>query len=509
MDRLRVRWVLAALLVLLSLPAFTGCSGEDGSGQLYHSLDEMKAPGTVIGVMTGTIFDGISSSTFPEAELEYYNAFADMAYLVSQGQLAGYLTDEPLARYTQITFPSVTYIDESLGEANYAFAFAKTDMGTKLRNEMNQFLAKIRKDGTLEEIDSIWFGSDESRKVIDRSGLTGENGTIRVGTSVESAPFTYMVDGEVAGYEIDILYRFCREYGYMPEISTSDLTSLIPGLLNRYDMGASCITITEERKESIQFSDPDYYGSIVMVVRGDEVRAGIWDTLRDSFEKTFIREDRWQMILQGLWVTVQISVLATAMGTVLGFGLCLMKMTRSRIARGIVQVYVRILQGTPIVVLLMILFYIVFAGTSLDGIWVGVIGFGLNFAAYFCQMMHTGIKAVDKGQTEAALAIGFTRSQSFLKVVLPQAAMHFLPMYKGEFISLIKMTSVVGYIAIQDLTKMSDIIRSRTYDAFFPLITTAVIYFIISWLLSLIVSAVEIKVEPDRKNRVVRGVRMQ
>ena len=294
MDRYRVKGVLAALLVSLIL-AFTGCSGSDGSGQLYHSLDEMKAPGTVIGVMTGTIFDGISSSTFPEARLEYYNAYADMAYLVSQGQLAGYLTDEPLARYTQITFPSVTYIDESLGKANYAFAFAKTDMGTKLKNEMNQFLASIRKDGTLEEIDSIWFGSDESKKVIDRSGLTGENGTIRVGTSVECAPFTYMVDGEVAGYEIDILFRFCREYGYIPEISTSDLTSLIPGLLNRYDMGASCITITEERKESIQFSDPDYYGGIVMVVKGDEVKAGIWDTLRDSFEKTFIRENPdWQ-----------------------------------------------------------------------------------------------------------------------------------------------------------------------------------------------------------------------
>ena len=498
--------IMKGMVLLIMVIALAGCSGEEDSETLYTSLDEMKAPGTVLGVMTGTIFDGISSSTFTQAELEYYNSYADMAYLVSQGQLAGYLTDEPLARYTQLSFPSVTYIEESLGEANYAFAFAKTDMGTKLMNEMNQFLAKIRQDGTLDEIDSIWFGGDESLKVIDKSGLTGENGTIRVGTSVECAPFTYMVNGEVAGYEIDILYRFCREYGYIPEINTTDLTSLIPGLLNRYDMGASCITITEERKESIQFSDPDYYGGIVMVVKGEGAEESFWDSLKDSFEKTFIREDRWQMILQGLWVTIWISIMATLLGTILGFGLCLMKLSGSRAARAVVQVYVRVLQGTPIVVLLMILFYIVFAGTSIGGTWVGIIGFGLNFAASFCQMMHTGIKSVDKGQNEAALAIGFTRSQAFLKVVLPQAARQFLPMYKGEFVSLIKMTSVVGYIAIQDLTKMSDIIRSRTYDAFFPLITTAVIYFIISWLMSFAVSAIEVKVEPDRKNRRVKGV---
>ena len=135
-------------------------------------------------------------------------------------------------------------------------------------------------------------------------------------------------------------------------------------------------------------------------------------------------------------------------------------------------------------VLLMILFYIIFAKSNLSGNIVAIIGFAMNFGAYVSEMIRTGILAVDKGQMEAALALGYPRHIAFLKIVLPQAAQHFLPVFQGEFISLIKMTSIVGYIAIQDLTKAGDIIRSRTYEAFFPLIVTAVIYFIISWLLT-------------------------
>ncbi len=129
------------------------------------------------------------------------------------------------------------------------------------------------------------------------------------------------------------------------------------------------------------------------------------------------------------------------------------------------------------------------------------IGFGMNFGAYVSEMIRTGILAVDKGQMEAALALGYPKSKAFVKMILPQAAQHFLPVYQGEFISLVKMTSVVGYIAIQDLTKASDIIRSRTYEAFFPLITTAILYFIISWLLTRALSALQTRIDPKKRRR--------
>ena len=476
--------------------------------QTYQSTEELAAPGTRLGILTGSVFDALTQEAFPDAELAYYNNIPDMAYSVTTGQLDAFMVDEPVARYMELEYPAVTHIPELLSETDYAIAFPKTEAGTRLRDQMNEFMAALESDGTLAEIDEIWFGSDESKKVIDLSGLTGESGVLQLATNTENPPFSYLYDGEIVGYEIDIVARFCAAHGYGLEIHNMDFAALIPGLGERYDLAASCIAVTEERAESVHFSDPGYSGGTVMMVRGAEEEKGFWASLAESFEKTFVRENRWKLIVQGIGTTVLISLLATILGSILGFGLCLLKLSGNSLAKGFAQIYIRVLQGTPMVVLLMILFYLVFAGSGLDGVWVAVVGFGLNLAAYVCEMIRTGIQSVDRGQTEAALALGYTRTRAFLQIVMPQAARQFLPVFKGEFISLIKMTSVVGYIAVQDLTKMSDIIRSRTYEAFFPLISTAVIYFLIAWLLTSLLKPIERRVEPNRRHRGVKGVKL-
>jgi len=154
-------------------------------------------------------------------------------------------------------------------------------------------------------------------------------------------------------------------------------------------------------------------------------------------------------------------------------------------------------------VLLMLIFYVVFASVNIDAAVVAVIAFGMNFAAYVSEMFRTSILSIDKGQKEAGIAGGFTALQTFAHIIMPQAIRQVLPVYKGEFISMVKMTSVVGYIAVQDLTKASDIIRSRTFDAFFPLVMVAVLYFIISWLLALALSYIGLKTDPKRNRRQV------
>ena len=128
-----------------------------------------------------------------------------------------------------------------------------------------------------------------------------------------------------------------------------------------------------------------------------------------------------------------------------------------------------------------------------------MIAFGINFAAYVSEMFRTGIEGVDKGQREAGIASGFTKVQTFVHIIMPQALRQVLPVYKGEFVSLVKMTSIVGYIAVEDLTKASDIIRSRTFDAFFPLIMAAVIYIFIAWLLTLVLDYVEVSIDPKKR----------
>ena len=155
----------------------------------------------------------------------------------------------------------------------------------------------------------------------------------------------------------------------------------------------------------------------------------------------------------------------------------------------------------PVVVLLMLIFYVVFASVNIDPVFVAVIAFGMNFAAYVSEMFRSGIEGVDRGQSEAGIAMGFSRTQTFIHIVLPQMLQRILPVYKGEFISLVKMTSIVGYIAVQDLTKASDIIRSRTFDAFFPLVMVAVLYFVISWVLMQALEYLERVTDPRSRRR--------
>ncbi len=220
-----------------------------------------------------------------------------------------------------------------------------------------------------------------------------------------------------------------------------------------------------------------------------------------SFRNNIIQENRFLLILDGLRTTVVISVFATLFGTLLGALVCFMRMSRNRISSSIARVYISVLRGTPVLVFLMLMFYVVFAAVDVNPVIVSVIAFGMNFGAYVAEIYRAGINSIDRGQTEAGIAMGFTKVQTFIYIILPQTIQRILPVYKGEFISLVKMTSVVGYIAVQDLTKAGDIIRSRTFDAFFPLVMVAVLYFFISWLLTLSLEYVERLTDPRSKRK--------
>ncbi len=177
-------------------------------------------------------------------------------------------------------------------------------------------------------------------------------------------------------------------------------------------------------------------------------------------------------------------MLATVFGTALGALVCFMRMSAVPALHWTARAYIAVVRGIPVVVLLMLIFYVVFASVNISPVLVAIIAFGMNFAAYVSEMFRSGIEGVDRGQTEAGIAMGFTPTETFGYIVLPQMVRRVLPVYKGEFISLVKMTSIVGYIAVQDVTKASDIIRSRTFEPFFPLVMVAVLYFAIAGVLT-------------------------
>ena len=204
-------------------------------------------------------------------------------------------------------------------------------------------------------------------------------------------------------------------------------------------------------------------------------------TFQDKFYLNFIKDDRWKYILDGLGVTLRVTFFAVLIGIVLGFLVAVVRSTcdktgKLKILNAICKLYLTVIRGTPVVVQLLIIYFVIFGSMDISKVIVAVMAFGLNSGAYVAEIFRSGIMSVDSGQFEAGRSLGFNYAQTMRYIIMPQAFKNVLPALGNEFIVLLKETSVSGYIALQDLTKGGDIIRSRTYDAFMPLIAVALIY---------------------------------
>ncbi|MEF2767388.1 MAG: amino acid ABC transporter permease [Dorea phocaeensis] len=204
-------------------------------------------------------------------------------------------------------------------------------------------------------------------------------------------------------------------------------------------------------------------------------------TLQDRFVTNFIADDRWKYILEGLGVTLRVTFFAVLIGIVIGFMVAVVRSTYDRTGKLKVlnlfcKLYLTVIRGTPVVVQLLIIYFVIFGSSDISKTLVAVMAFGLNSGAYVAEIFRSGIMSIDNGQFEAGRSLGFNYVQTMVHIIMPQAFKNVLPALGNEFIVLLKETSVSGYIALQDLTKAGDIIRSRTYDAFMPLIAVALIY---------------------------------
>ncbi len=206
--------------------------------------------------------------------------------------------------------------------------------------------------------------------------------------------------------------------------------------------------------------------------------------LGDNFCQSFVDKDRYLYLLSGLGATLLITVFAVIIGVILGTLVSLVKVAhnenlkRFRILNGICSIYLTVIRGTPVVVQLMIMYYVILSSTSVDKIVAAIFAFGINSGAYVAEVIRSGIMSVDHGQMEAGRSLGLSQRTTMVKIIFPQALKNVLPAIGNEFIALIKETSVAGYIGIQDLTKGGDIIRSQTYQPFMPLLATAGVYLI-------------------------------
>lgn len=463
-----------------------------------------------IGVFTGTVHDGYIARKYPKAQIFRYESTADMMLSVKSGKIDAAMFDLITAKLILKHNPELGLLSGDALTMPLGVGFNKNN--PSLRNEFNSFLKEARLDGTYDTIHQRWFVEDAEEAVMPAFKNPATGRKLVVGVSVDDLPYVAFMKGDYVGFDIEMIRAFAQRQNYQLELITMEFPSLIAALASgKVEMISDGICISEERAQQIDFSDSyaDFRTAVIAnknklaSFQGQEykpVRKTFFKSVSDSFYSNIILEKRYLLIIDGLVMTILISFFAALFGTFLGGLICFMRMSKRKILYVTANIYISLLRGTPVLVLLMIIYYVVFASVNINPAIVAVFAFGLNFAAYVSEMFRTSILSVDNGQKEAGTAGGFTKIQTFIHIITPQAMRHLLPVYKGEFISLVKMTSIVGYIAVQDLTKASDIIRSRTFDAFFPLIMAAVLYLLIAWLLTWALGYVEISVDPKRKS---------
>ncbi|MCI8726157.1 MAG: amino acid ABC transporter permease [Hungatella sp.] len=220
------------------------------------------------------------------------------------------------------------------------------------------------------------------------------------------------------------------------------------------------------------------------------------DNFKSAFYQNFIQDDRWRYIVDGLGNTLKITLFAVIIGIALGFLVAVIRSTYEKtgglkVLNALCKIYLTVIRGTPVLIQLLIIYFVVFGSVKIDKVFVAVMAFGINSGAYVAEIFRSGIMSIDNGQFEAGRSLGFNYRQTMIYIVMPQAFKNVLPALCNEFIVLLKETSVAGYIAIQDLTKGADIIRSRTYSAFMPLIAAAVIYLVMVMIFTYFVQKLE------------------
>ena len=455
-------------------------------------------PGASIGVQLGTTADIYASDYEGDdagTKIERYNKGADAIQALMQNKIDCVMIDEQPAKAFVNKNPSLVILDEAFADEEYAFAIAKENAA--LTAEINEALAALKADGTIDSIINNYIGTDEEigkspyvKKDVDRT-----KGTLVVATNATFPPYEYYENDAIVGIDMDIMQALCDEMGYDLTIEDMEFDSIITAVQSgKADVGAAGMTVTDERKQNVDFSESYTTAKQVIVVAGEGQAAGL--SFSEKFHQNFIEDNRYMYLLKGLGNTLIITFFAVIIGIVFGSVLAIIRTTHDRngglgILNFLAKLYLTIIRGTPTMVQLLIIYYVVFASTNVSKVFVAIVAFGLNSAAYVAEVVRSGIMSVDPGQFEAGRSLGLPYGKTMRLIIIPQAYKNILPALGNEMITLLKETSISGYIGLVDLTKGSDIIRSVTYEAMMPLGMVALIYLCLVLALTMLVNKLE------------------
>ena len=391
--------------------------------------------GKKVGVRAAGTLHLLAEKFVKDVNYVYFTEYTDAVQALLAGKIDAILIDEPIATCFVNQKPEQLKIASIFVDDEYGFCLPKN---SPLLGRASAVVEKMEKSGDLAKLKAKWCGNDPDKKVLEdwskQFPHTGKNGVLRFSSPTFDEPLCYIdANQQVVGYEKDVINRIAAELDMKLEF-----ISIAPGARmemiasGKADISGGSISITPERKGKVDFLPAHYKGGVAILVRlpVEEQTSNqpfsvkvkqFFSELKDSFDRTFIRESRWRLVLDGLKITVIIAIAAAVLGTILAFPVWLLQTAKNKFARFCGKTFIYLMQGTPILVLIMVLYYLVFASVDIHAVIVAIIGFSLNFAAYTGEMLRTGIDSIPKGQREAALALGFNRFQAFAKVILPQA----------------------------------------------------------------------------------------
>ena len=487
-------------LVFLTMIAMLliGCGAkEQDSAKLIKTLDDLE--GAKIGVQLGTIGD-IYASDYEGDEagtsVERYNKIADAVQALRQGKVDCVIVDEQPAIATTAGKDNLEILEEPFALEDYAICIAKDN--EELLEKVNGALVELKADGTVDQIINNYIGDDTKGTCpyVSPAGITYDNGELVVVTNVAFPPYEYYEDGKAIGIDMELIRAVGDKLGMSIKIEDIEFDSIINAVdSHKADLGIAGMTMTEERLKSINFSESYVTTKQVIIINNGKAATNSIG-FAENFKRNFVDDNRWNYLLTGLVNTIIIALCAVLVGMLIGFWVAIIRVTYDKtgnlkVLNALCRIYLTIIRGTPMMIQLLIIYYVVFKSVNVSKLLVAIIAFAINSGAYVAEIMRGGIMSIDNGQMEAGRSLGLTYRQTMVSIILPQAVKNVLPALCNEFISLIKETSICGYIGLMDLTRGGDVIRSITYEAFLPLVAVAIIYLIIVQVLSFGVGKLE------------------
>lgn len=481
----------ATALLALSL---AGCGSKNTANETQplkvNNVDELE--GKKIGVQLGTTGDIYASDYEGDdagTTIERYNKGNDAVQALCQDKIDAIIIDEEPAKAFVNSNPELVILDEEFANEDYAICVAKTN--PELTEKINAALEQLEKDGTLDALRKNYMGSDDEKgqSPYIKKDIERPNGTLVAATNAAFKPYEYYENGVMTGFDIDMIQAVCDVLGMELKMEDMEFDSIINAVKSgKADVGAAGMTVTEDRLKNIDFTDSYTNATQVIIVKNPNA---VTEKLSfpEKFRQNFITESRFLYLTKGLANTFVITIFAAIIGIILGFLVAIIRSWHDKngglkILNAICQLYLTVVRGTPVMVQLLIIYYVIFASVNVNKILAAVIAFGLNSGAYVAEIVRSGIMSIDNGQFEAGRSLGLGFTPTMRKIILPQAFRNILPALANEFIVLIKETSISGYIGLADLTKGGDIIRSITYEPLLPLLAVACIYLAIVMILS-------------------------